>query len=304
MMWKPALLIASFCGLAAAQSVLPAGGGSTEASRTAPTFKVDVRLIEVYATVFDRRGKFVDGIGKERFEVLENGLPQPIVAFESQGSDLACAILLDTTGSMHEALPYVKNAAVRFIDQLRVTDQVAVYAFSESLQLLHGLTQDKASAKRAVLRTKAGGRTALFDGIAQTVTAMAKRKGRKAVVVFTDGDDNASVLNANAAIARAKKIGIPVFAVAQGEAQRSKKLFGLLEDVSGATGGDAYAARKPEEIRDLFDEISAQLQHLYMLAYAAPPEGGDKWRSIKVNLKALEKDDRFQIRAREGYFPD
>src|SRR5918912_514434 len=81
-----------------------------------PTFKSEVRLIEVYATVLDHKGNYLKGLTRDSFEVLDNGAPQPIVAFESEASDLSCAILLDTTGSMEQALPEVKNAVVRFID--------------------------------------------------------------------------------------------------------------------------------------------------------------------------------------------
>lgn len=284
--------------LAPAQSLV---SGAVGDSRPAPTFKSDVRLIEVHATVFDKKGNFLDGLPRERFEVLDDGAPQPIVAFEASSSDLSCALLLDTTGSMQESLPSVKNAALRLIDQLRDGDSIAIYSFSDSLSVLQDFTKDKADAKRAVLRTRAAGRTALFDGISQTIAAMSKRKGRKALVVFTDGDDNASVLHASAAVGRAKKVGIPVFAVAQGEALSQSKLFKLLKEISTATGGEVYAARRPDQIKEVFADVSTQIQHIYLIGYYAPPAAGDKWHAIKVAVKTPEARE---IRAREGYYPD
>jgi len=287
-----------FAAVIPAQSLVAGGGGDVQST---PTFKVDVRLIEVYATVFDKKGNFLDGLPRERFEVLDDGRPQPIVAFESSSSELSCALLLDTTGSMQEALPAVKSAALRLIDQLRPEDSIAIYSFSDSLNVLQEFTKNKADAKRAVLRTRAAGRTALFDGISQTISAMSKRKGRKALVVFTDGDDNASVLHASAAIGRAKKVGIPVFAVAQGEALTEKKLFKLLKEISSATGGEVYAARRPEQIKEVFASVSTQIQHIYLIGYSAPPASDDKWHAIKVAVKTPEAHE---IRAREGYYPE
>jgi VWFA-related protein len=92
-------------------------------------FKVNVRLVEVYATVFDHKGHYVDGLGRDSFRGLENGRPQSIHTFEANTDGISCAILLDTTGSMTEALPRVKNSVVRLIDELGDHDLVAVFTF-------------------------------------------------------------------------------------------------------------------------------------------------------------------------------
>src|SRR5712692_10035431 len=118
------------------------------------TFKTDVRLVEIYATVFDSKGRYLDGLTREQFTVLDNEQPETIEAFESSTAGLSCAILLDHTGSMADALPVVKNAVVKLIDQLRADDWVAVYSFSTNLHTLQRFTRDKQVAKQAVLRTR------------------------------------------------------------------------------------------------------------------------------------------------------
>jgi len=269
--------------------------------RRGPVFRADVRLVEVYATVFDQRGKPVTGLTRENFVVAENGEPQTILSFESAGSALSCAILLDMTGSMSRAIPTVKNAAMRLLDRLGENDQAAIYGFSTSLRLLQGFTSDRRSAKRAVLGIQTGGGTALFDALAQVARDLSGRKGKKAIIAFTDGDDNSSFLNATAALGRLRKAGIPLYTVAEGEALRSNRLTRELVGISRMTGGLHYSARKSKEIEEIFQDISRDLNQTYMLAYSAPQSQDSRWRSIQLVVKGLKG---YKIRAKEGYEPD
>ena len=266
-----------------------------------PVFRSEVRLVEVYATVFDHRGHYMDGLPGTSFELRDEGVPQPIVTFESNQSNLSCAILLDTTGSMFRALPGVKNAVMHLVDEFRPEDALAVYSFSTSLVVLQDFTSEKSALKTAVLRTRASGETALFDSISQAAATIAKRSGKKSMIVFTDGDDNASVLNANAALARVKKLGIPIYTIAEGEAVTSAALSRGLKEISQVTGGVAYTVKKPKDVETVFQDISEDLQHGYMMTYKPPPARGFGWRKIDVALSGA-KD--YRIRAREGYLPD
>jgi Ca-activated chloride channel family protein len=264
-------------------------------------FRADARLVEVYATVRDNHGRYLDGLDKDRFQVLDNGEPQPLVAFESDSKKLSCAILIDTTGSMAGVLPMVKNSVVHLVDELREDDAVAVYSFSTSLNRLQDFTTDRGAAKQAILRTRAGGATALFDAISELALEIAPRSGKKAIVVFTDGADNASLLNARAAVQRAKKAGVPVFAIAEGEALTSKPLLNELKDAAEMTGGQPFQVHKASEIATVFQEISGDLQHMYMLVYKPPAVAEAKWRTIQLTVNGL-KDAK--IRAKEGYLPE
>ena len=256
--------------------------------------------MEIYATVFDSKGRYLDGLTREQFTVLDNEQPQTIEAFESSTAGLSCAILLDHTGSMADALPVVKNAVVKLIDQLRADDWVAVYSFSTNLHTLQRFTRDKQVAKQAVLRTRAEGSTALFDAISHVAGDASKRTGKKAIVVFTDGQDNASVLNAAAATARATKVGVPVYTVAEGEALKSVRLLRLLKDIAQSTGGRSYSVRRAREVEDVFVDISHDMQHTYLLAYKAPPSPEATWRTVRLSVRGIGD---YKIRAKEGYFP-
>jgi Mg-chelatase subunit ChlD len=122
------------------------------------------------------------------------------------------------------ALPRVKNSVTKLIDVLGAGDEVAICTFDQHLVLRQEFTADKAAAKRALLRIHAEGETALFDALSETAQEVSSRAGKKALVVFTDGDDNSSALNTNAAIAREKKRASPFYAIAEGEATHSRDL--------------------------------------------------------------------------------
>jgi len=281
--------------------LIPLAGTSTALAQPEAVFKVQTRLVEVYATVRDSHGRYMDGLSRDRFQVSDNGEVQPVVAFESNASRLSCAILIDTTGSMTAVLPVVKNSVVRLVDELRKEDEIGVFSFNTALSRLQDFTTDKDAAKQAVLRTRAGGATALFDAISVLARDISPRLGKKAIIVFTDGDDNASLLNARAAVQRSKKAGVPLYAIAEGDALKSQTLLNELKDVAGMTGGQAYEARKTGEITAIFQGISEDLQHTYMLAYKPPPSPGSKWRTIQLAVSGLKGA---KIRAKEGYLPE
>jgi VWFA-related protein len=271
------------------------------AAQDQPVFKVDTRLVEVYATVRDNHGRYMEGLTKERFQVTDEGIPQTVTAFESNSARLTCAILLDTTGSMKAVLPLVKHSVMHLIDELKDEDSVGVYSFNTRLIRQQEFTEDKAAAKQAVLRTTASGATALFDAIAELAYEIAPRTGKKAIVVFTDGADNASLLNAQAAVKRAKKAGVPVYTIAEGEALQAKTLLNELKDVAEMTGAYPYLARKTSDIGNIFAQISDDLQHSYMLAFRPAPSTEPKWRTIQLSVSGVKEA---RIRAKEGYLPE
>jgi len=285
-MTKPLLLPMMLLATASAQDVL---------------FKTESRLLEVYATVQDQRGHYVDGLTKDRFAIIDDGQPQPIVAFETESSALSCALLLDTTGSMQKALPSVKNAVITFLNGLRPSDAAAAYGFSVSLNLLQDFTLDREALKRAILRTRAGGSTALFDALAQVAHDVSGRPGKKVIVVFTDGGDNASVLQAAGATMRARKSGIPIYAIAEGDALKSPELMKLLKTIAQGSGAEVYEAKHLSDIDGILQEILSNVEHTYMLAYKPPPAQNSDWREIR---RAVEGWKKYRLHAKEGYFPE
>ena len=265
-----------------------------------PVFKSDVRLVEIYASVFDHGGRPVDDLRRDQFEIRDDGVLQPIQVFESSETPLSCALLLDTTGSMADAIASLRNAAREFVGQLRPKDSVAVYSFTDHVDELSGFTEDRAAARRALSRLHAAGRTALFDAISQVALSLGRRPGKKVIVVLTDGGDNASSLNRQSAAARARKAGIPVFAVAQGEALKDAAAANLLQELAKATGGRMYKAHHNKDIDNVFGSIAGDLQGGYLLAFhPLAEEKTIPWHELQVLVKDTPKP--LTVRARTGY---
>lgn len=290
--------VSSVPAAAAESRPLPSGDAAIAVGEI---FRADARLVEVHATLTDGKGRYLDGIPRERFTVFEDGRQQKLQAFESQNTEVSCALLLDTTGSMHAALPALKSAALKLIGELRANDSVAVYSFDHTVTALEPFTTDKRAARRAVLRAYPHGETALHDALARVSRDIAARSGKKVIVVLTDGADNASSLTVEAAVKRAKTVGAPVYAVAQGAALDYPVLLRQLEAVSAATGGLSFGIRNPAQIRGVFESVAADLKHGYLLAYQPAPAGDRSWRRIRVEVKGAKG---VRIRAREGYYPE
>lgn len=263
-------------------------------------FRTSARLVQVFATITDGRGRYVDNLPADGFTIMDDGKPVRVAAFENAASDLSCTLLLDTTESMRASLPALKRAALKFIEGLRPNDSVAVYALRDGVTELRTFTTDKSAAARAVLQTEPGGMTALYDGLVRTVRDISVRPGKKAVVAFTDGNDNISMLTGDTAILRAKTAGVPIYTIAKGSDLQDETL-GQLAAISRATGGMSFAIHSSSEMANVFEKVFQDVMHGYLLAFQPPGAEGHVWHTIEVVLKAPRGR---RVRARDGYYPE
>jgi Ca-activated chloride channel homolog len=264
------------------------------------SFRADARLVEVYASVFDSHGNPLPNLTRDRFQVLDGGQPQQIASFEGSEDKVSCALMLDVTGSMETFLPVLKNAVVRFVDELRDEEEVGMYTFTTSLRMVQPYTSDKKLLKQAALRTRAGGGTALFDAVSNVTRDLESRQGKKALILFTDGADNASTLNASGASRQARLSGVPIYTIAEGDALHDHALLKTLEDLATESGGLPFRLDKADKISEVFSSIVRNLNHTYLVAWKLPENAGQSWRPIKLVVSG-ERDAR--IRVRQGYFP-
>jgi len=292
----------------AVNDVTAAGPAPTDSSGSAPAeapsetvFRATGRLVEVYATVKDEHNRYVDDLPASEFTISEEGNALETVAFETRVAPVSVALLFDTTGSMQAALPALRNAALKLIGELRPIDSVAIYTFNDSVTEFQPFTTDKSALKRAVMRTHAGGSTALYDALVRVNLGLTGRSGKKVIVVFTDGSDNCSVLTTDAAILRAKSAGIPIYTIAQGSALSHPELLKQLSTVSKTTGGVSFVIREPSEIRSVFEAVSQDLLHGYLITFQPPSAEGHTWHPIDVRVAGPKNR---KVRAREGYFPE
>jgi Ca-activated chloride channel family protein len=254
-------------------------------------------LVEVHVAVQDRGGRPVRGLKGSDFEIFDENERREPEIFESEESPFSIALLLDASGSMEADLPLVKRAALTMLEQLRPEDRVAVFCFSDRTIALAEFTAERAQLGGAIRRLRAEGTTALFDALGRVAPALLARPGKKALVVFTDGDDNASALALLHAVDRFRRESVPVYALAYGSALKSRKLRDTLEQMARLTGGESLEVRGPQDALEAFTRVSKDLTASYLLAFRARPGKGE-WRRLRVFVPGRPGA---RLRHREGY---
>ena len=141
------------------------------------------------------------------------------------------------------------------------------------------------------MRTRAGGVTALFDSISRVSRDLEARKGKKALIVFADGDDDASALSAGGASRQARRAGVPVYAIAQGAALKDERLLRVLEGMAGETGGVPFRLTNRNRIAEIFAEISRNLEHTYLLSWRPPENAGTDSGRFGFRLRVWQGED-------------
>ena len=272
-----------------------------DAEDTNPVFHTDVRLVEISVSVSDSRGNPIPGLTRDSFRALDAGKRQPLIGFEGIDDKVSCALLMDVTDSMNAFLPVLKNAVLRFTDELRDTEEVGVYTFNSSVQVAQPFTTDKKLVKQAVLHARAQGTTALFDAIAGVSRDLQIRKGKKALVLFTDGADNSSMLTAPVASRRARLSGVPIYAIAEGDALTDSRLLETLKSLASDSGGLVFRLDRASQIDDAFSTIVGDLRNTYLLAWKLPENAGHAYRPVRITVPGVPGA---RIRARQGYIPN
>ena len=158
-----------------------------------PEIVVETRLVTVPVRAMDKNGRFISGLQKSDFKVLEDGTEQEITLFSNESQPFTVALVLDMSYSAKFKAAEIQQAALQFIDQLRPSDRVAVIAFDDDVQVLSGVTLDRDAIRRAIRSTKIDTGTSLYEAVDTAVNQILRPvEGRKALVLFTDGVDTTS----------------------------------------------------------------------------------------------------------------
>ena len=259
---------------------------------------VDVDVVQITVVVTDNQGRFVTGLKQSDFKVTEDGVPQKLSSFSDGHTPLELVTAIDVSSSVNDALPGMKTAATRFVGALEPADQVTVLGFNDNIFTLAKRSTDQVVRERAIGRLRAWGGTALYDAIVQGIDLLGRQQGRRAIVLFTDGDDQSSHAPMETAIAQVEASDAMIYPVGQGRAVHEKNLQKLLERVATTSGGRAFFSSTPSKLDEVFSEILDDLHHQYLLAYPAPDDKRDgKYHKIKVVAGA----GKYRVRARDGY---
>jgi Ca-activated chloride channel homolog len=209
-------------------------------------------------------------------------------------------VLFDTSNYMYRGFVFAQDAITDFVRSLEAANKVAFYSYSRDLSRNSALTSDRAQVLRGVRSTVAGDDAALYNCLLLTVEDAARYTGRKVVVVFSNGPDNASLVPPEDVAELAQSTGTIIYMISTREAQLEPISTAVFERMSKATGGKAYFARSWSDEKKAFAFIQEDLAHLYALSYYPQPNPSTGWRTITVKLvgKDLQK---YHVRTRAGY---
>jgi Ca-activated chloride channel homolog len=275
-----------------------------------PTFRVNVRLVNVFTTVTDSHGSPIADLSKEDFRVLEDGHPQAISVFGRE-SELPLSIVLeiDTSESTRRDIKLEVSSAKRFVHSImRPVDRLALFQITENVDQLTRFTADVKYIDRGIDRLTVGSGTSLYDAIFLGADSLIDRQGRKVLVLITDGGDTTSRTDYANALRRAQQAEAIVYSiiVVPVEADAGRNLGGehALIQISKDTGGKYYYASGLNDLDQAFRQISEELRTQYLLAYYPSRKVSDApFRRIEVEVTKKNAEGKpYQVRHRAGYF--
>ena len=273
------------------------------------TIKVDVKLVNVFVTVTDDHGAPAEGLIKDNFQLLEDGVPQTISVFDKESAlPLSIIMDIDTSLSTRKDLPLELTSARRFAHAiLRPVDALCLYEFSETVDEVVPFTSDLKAIDRGIDRIHYGAATALYDAIYLSAQAVDRRQGRKVMVIITDGGDTLSRVDYKEAVRAAQEAEVIVYSiiVVPIEASAGRDLGGehALIQISEDTGGKYFYATSVPQLDEAFRKISDELRTQYLLAYYPARHSSDSnFRRIEVKVSGTAAGSGFMVRHRTGYY--
>jgi len=274
------------------------GAPPAAVATSAFTVASDVNVVQVIAVVTDDKGRFVSGLGPSDFQVFEDDAPQPVSHLIGEGTPREVVVAVDMSSSMTDAMPQVRKAVRAFLGALRPDDQLTLLAFNDNVFTLSRRETDIAARQRAVERLTPWGGTALYDVLLRAMDVLGHRKGRKVLVVFTDGEDQSSRSSFADVERRAEVNDAPIYMIGQGRATTDAKLRDVLEKLARMSGGRAFHTDRIDELEPAFAQIVDELDNQYLLGYEPSNAARDgSWRRIRLDVEGPGR----KVRARQGY---
>jgi VWFA-related protein len=262
---------------------------------------VDVTAVELPVTVL-QDGKPVENLEQGDFRVEEDGVVQEISHFSlHRDMPVRLGLVIDTSGSMEDTLPTVQKVVMGFLrDLLRPRDRAFIETFSDQPDVLASFTADFATLENAMLSLFADRATALYDSIIVGLFQFSGVRGRKAIVVLTDGEDTASKNEFEDVIGYAQRAGVTIYTIGVNLPATKVVSRWQLSKLSQITGGKAFFINDRAELDKIYSEIDRELRTQYLLAYTSKSDkAADQLRKIKVEVDRK----RVKVRTISGYFP-
>jgi VWFA-related protein len=271
------------------------------------TIKVQVNEVNLIFTVTDKKGKFITGLKRENFGLLDDGRPPlAVVQFTQQTNlPLRVGIMLDTSSSIRQRFQFEQDSAIAFLLQvLHLNDRAFVEGFDIQTDLAQDFTNNVDLLNEGIRKLRPGGGTALFDSLYKTckdqmLTLRETGAVRRAIILVSDGDDNYSRVQESDAIKMCQRADTIVYSISTNISPSKDKGDDVLKAISEATGGQAFYPIKLEDVAIGFRNIEEELRSQYHLVYRPADLRMDgSFRTIYLQAT----DPRYHVRAQKGYF--
>jgi len=296
----------------------PSAGVAAPARDTAPVFRSGIDLVALNVVVTDPKQKFVNGLLLDDFSVFEDGVLQDVAFFAASNVPLDLAILIDTSASMADKMPVVRQAATGFLDTLRQGDRVMVVDIKDVTRILQPLGSDVAGANTAIQEARASGGTSLYNALYMTLKELAKGRGagrevrRQAIVVLSDGIDTSSVVSFDDVMDVAKQSGIATYtitlrspATAAFASSIASRVFDeaefAMKSLAQETGARSFFPTDIHQLKEVYGSIATELANQYAIAYT-PKNVKTDGIFRRIMVRVADRPD-VRTRTRSGYTP-
>ena len=315
----PLCVALAFCNCLLAQAPQPANPQTPAPEKKGReyTINVDVNLVVLHATVVDKKGRMVNDLKSQDFQVYEDGALQKLSVFSHADIPVTMGIVIDDSGSMREKRQAVNSAALTFVKTSNPQDQAFVVNFNDVyyLDTPGDFASNIEDLKSALEKIDSRGGTALYDAVYASLDHVKLgNRDKKTLLVITDGDDNASRYTFDELLKYAQKsdaviytIGIlgsedasGLFKLKGGSAHRAQK---ILEKLAEVTGGEAYFPRSLDDVQNTCEQIAHDIRNQYTLAYYPTNARKDgTFRNVRVDAFANGNHSKLAVRTRPGYY--
>ena len=260
-----------------------------------------INFVELFTSVVDRRGQPVDGLVEEDFVVLEDGVEQRLARFERvRDLPIHAGVLLDSSTSMEAELEQAVAGALRFFEGvIRPRDRAAVIVFNDLPTLVVPFTNNREVLAGGLANIVADGETALHDSLVYALYYFAGVKGKRALILLSDGEDSSSRHSFDDALAFARRSGVAIYAIALDLGPKDLIVRRQLQRLARETGGDFFGITSAAELASIYSTIEEELRSQYLLAYQSPQESSDEFRTVEVRVSQPE----LEAKTIPGYYP-
>src|SRR5688572_13227493 len=262
------------------------------------TIHVQSQLVQIYLTVTEGTRRVTE-LKPSDFRITEDGMPKELDRLDSGTIPLYVALLLDTSESMREALQTTQEAAAFFVESLNPRDRVTLIPFNSDIRAIPQLSEDRTPILHSIRATQARGGTKLYDALLFGMKHLSGKEGRKAIVVFSDGEDTARSASLNITLNAAARYGYPIYTIGAGAGLKRDALKRILRQLAEINSGKTYVVDDPRDLRAAFDEVSSELRSAYVLNYYTQVPFDGRWHDVRINLPS---QTGLRIHSRKGFY--